>query len=320
MSAHIIDTCDAVVELIDSITNATTAPLIFVDLEGINLSRHGSISIMQLLIPPIPVVHLIDVLTLQANAFDTPGTKGQTLKILLESDRYGKVFFDVRSDSDALFSHFGLHLRGVIDLQLVEYASRPRPGKYIKGLAKCISEDGHMSMIQAREWARVKEVGRNLFAPEKGGSYEVFNKRPLVAALRDYCVQDVMVLPKLLSVYAEHLQTHMAAQIYEEGQRRVALSQSPGFNGIGPHMAVAPSFTWTRPRATKKLDFPISILCSKQLGGYCTVQDATHILKKEETMVKEPRLPNASGETAKPESEDSALDLSRGLKVLRLDD
>ena len=246
MSGNLVDTCEAVASLVDSISQATTTPLLFVDLEGVNLSRHGSISIMQLLMPPSPVVHLLDVCTLQASAFDTPGTKGQTLRSLLESDRYGKVFFDVRNDSDALFGHFGLHLKGVIDLQLVEYASRPRPGKFIKGLAKCISESGQMSMAQTQEWTRVKEAGQKLFAPEKGGKYEVFNHRPLNAALRDYCVQDAMVLPKLLLVYSERLQPHMAAQIYEESQKRVALSQSPTFNGTGMHMAVAPSFRWTR--------------------------------------------------------------------------
>ena len=43
-----VDTRDAVAKLIDDIVNATTISIIFVDLEGINLSRHGSISIMQL--------------------------------------------------------------------------------------------------------------------------------------------------------------------------------------------------------------------------------------------------------------------------------
>ena len=36
-------------------SSATPKPFIFV-----NLSRHGSISIMQLLVPPNPSVHLID--------------------------------------------------------------------------------------------------------------------------------------------------------------------------------------------------------------------------------------------------------------------
>jgi exonuclease 3'-5' domain-containing protein 1 len=121
MSANIV-TRDAVAKLIDDIVNATKTPFIFVDLEGINLSRQGSISIMQLLMPPAPVVHLVDVFRLQGHAFDTVGTTENTLRDLLESERYVKIFLDVRNDSDALFSHFRVNLNGVIDLQLIEYA------------------------------------------------------------------------------------------------------------------------------------------------------------------------------------------------------
>ena len=48
------------------------------------------------------------------------------------------------------------------------------------------------------------------------------------------------------------------------------------------------------------------------------VQDATPILKKEETMVKELKLSNASSATAKPEHEDSETDLSQILEDMRL--
>lgn len=99
---------------------------------------------MQLLVPPNPVVHLVDVHTLQKETFNTAGPGDQRLRTILESKDYAKVFFDIRNDSDVLYSHFQINLRGVIDLQLLEYASRPRRGKFVKGLAKCISEDGGM--------------------------------------------------------------------------------------------------------------------------------------------------------------------------------
>jgi exonuclease 3'-5' domain-containing protein 1 len=63
---------------------------------------------------------------------------------ILESKDYLKVFFDVRNDSDAMYSHYQISLGGVIDLQLLEFASRSRKGRFIKGLAKCISEDGSL--------------------------------------------------------------------------------------------------------------------------------------------------------------------------------
>lgn len=246
MSANIIDKCDAVIKLVDGITNASTPPFIFVDLEGIDLSRSGSISLMQLLMPPAPVVHLVDVFSLQGQAFDTIGTMGKSLKSLLESDHYVKVFFDVRNDSDALFSHFGIALKGVIDLQLVEYASRPMAGRLIKGLAKCISEDCDLSLTERRQWSLVKEAGRMLFAPERGGATRSSMRDRLPNALQDYCVQDVMVLPKLLSAYSANMQPHMASQVLDESRKRVAQSQAAHYNGKGRHMALAPSFSWTR--------------------------------------------------------------------------
>jgi hypothetical protein len=39
-----------------------------------------------------------------SDAFSTAGTNGQTLKTILESETIPKVFFDVRNDSDALYS------------------------------------------------------------------------------------------------------------------------------------------------------------------------------------------------------------------------
>lgn len=246
MSANFIDTVDALTRMVDDIVSTTTTPFIFVDLEGIDLSRHGSISILQLLIPPTPVVHLVDIFRMQGHAFESPGTKDKTLKDILESDQYVKVFFDVRNDSDALFSHFGVDLKGVLDLQLVEYASRPTAGRLIKGLAKCISEDHQMGCTESRKWTQVKEAGQKLFAPERGGAYAVFNERPLPEALRDYCVQDVMILPKLLVGYANRLQPHMAVQVIDESSKRVLQSQAAHFNGQGRHMALAPSFRWSR--------------------------------------------------------------------------
>src|SRR6187549_763034 len=75
------------------------------DLEGKNLSRHGSISILQLHVLPSNRTYLVDVHTLRDRTFSTCGTNGHTLKEMLESDAIPKVFFDVQNGSDALYSH-----------------------------------------------------------------------------------------------------------------------------------------------------------------------------------------------------------------------
>ena len=85
------------------------------------------------------------------------------MKAILESEQFPKVFFDVRNDSDGLYSHFQIKLSGVVDLQLLEFATRGVLGKYLKGLSKCISETTALSWAESRE---VKEAGQKLFDPE----------------------------------------------------------------------------------------------------------------------------------------------------------
>jgi exonuclease 3'-5' domain-containing protein 1 len=164
-----VDTMDLVHHLVKQIEDAVRKPFIFVDLEGISLSRDGVIAIMQILVPPSPMVHLVDICTSQNDAFDvSAGPGGQTLRTILEPKGYPKVFFDVRNDSDALFSHFQISLLGVIDLQLLEFASRPVQGRFVMGLAKCILEDGGLARDKSQAWQSTKEAGKYLFASEKG--------------------------------------------------------------------------------------------------------------------------------------------------------
>jgi exonuclease 3'-5' domain-containing protein 1 len=53
------------------------------------------------------------------------------------------------------------------------------PRKYLFGLSKCVEGDLFLTPAENRVWKDTKERGLNLFAPERGGSYEVSNARPL---------------------------------------------------------------------------------------------------------------------------------------------
>ncbi|KAL2636412.1 hypothetical protein R1flu_007891 [Riccia fluitans] len=173
----LIDTTKAVASLIDSLSNLPThPPSIYVDLEGVKLSREGSVSIIQIFILPTSTTHLIDIHTLGASAFNTPASSGtgQTLQGILESPSIPKAFFDVRKDSDALYSHFGIDLAGIHDIQLMELATRTFSKQYLSGLAKCMENDlfPTMTYTEKRHWREVKEAGIRLFSSERGGSYE----------------------------------------------------------------------------------------------------------------------------------------------------
>jgi exonuclease 3'-5' domain-containing protein 1 len=88
-------------------------PLIFINLEGVNLCRHGCISIITIMVREIGhpnQVYLVDVHILGHLAFETTiegGINGTTLKHALESPTIPKVFFDVRNDSGSVYIGLG---------------------------------------------------------------------------------------------------------------------------------------------------------------------------------------------------------------------
>lgn len=245
LDSSIVDTVDGIVAMIDAMDTkalkASTKPGLLVDLEGVNLSRDGSVSIVEIFALAKNHVFLIDVHTLCSKAFTTCGSdKLSTLQSILESPDIRKAFFDVRNDSDALHAHFGVKLAAVDDIQLMELGARRGSKRLVAGLAKCIQQDCPLSVNDRQAWAKTKEDGGKLFKPDKGGKYEVFNERPLSNLLRQYCEQDVALLPILYDVYASRLSGHWAGKVQEAARERVANSQSTIYNGHGRHMALGP--------------------------------------------------------------------------------
>jgi len=220
-------------------------PSLFLDLEGINLCRHGTISIISLFVAPFDAVYIVDITTLGAKAFTTATTAAHvgsaTLQTILEDPTVPKVFFDVRNDSDALFSLYGVRLAGVEDVQLMEIAGRvPIRRQYLAGLAKLMLKSNIVSRSEANDWLLVKDAGLKLFAPEKGGSFVVFDARPLRPEIEAYCANDVRYLPRLHARYWNGLNGAWKYKVVAEAARRVAESQGPGYNPRGPDKAKGP--------------------------------------------------------------------------------
>lgn len=238
----IIDTILDVAKMIDSMQELPTEPpSIYVDLEGVNLCRYGTISILQMYIHPLDRVYLVDVLTLKDKSFSTCGKSGHSLRDILESTAIPKVFFDVRNDSNALYYHFQIKLAGILDLQLMEHATRNVPGKYVSGLAKCIDRDAPLSYHERRNWLQIKDKGQRLFRPENGGSYEVFNERPLQRDISLYCAQDVQILPRLWAHYSSKIGPSWMQTVISFSKKRVEESQSPSYAPNGRDKALAPT-------------------------------------------------------------------------------
>ncbi|KAI9698309.1 MAG: hypothetical protein M1820_007471 [Bogoriella megaspora] len=238
-----VDSIDELRKMLDTFEDLPTSSVsIYVDLEGVDLSRHGTVSILQIHLAPQNHTYLVDIHVLQSQAFSITASNGITsLKTILESGTIRKAFFDVRNDSDALFSHFSIYLAGVVDIQLLELAARNYSRKYVSGLSKCVEKDAPMNATERSAWNTTKENGKKLFAPDQKGSYEVFNQRPMTTEIISYCAQDVWVLPKLLSRYQGKLSVAWKGKVEEATRKRIAQSQEPNFNGKGKHMAEGPA-------------------------------------------------------------------------------
>lgn len=241
MDVQMINETAALKKFLDDLPASGTTPNLYIDLEGNNLSRHGTLSLVTILVEPRHTVHLVDVHTLGKDAFTTPNTNDTTLQQILESESIVKVFFDIRNDSDALFSLFGVRVAGIEDIQLMEIASRTSSKRLLNGLAKCIERDAPISFSDKREWRATKDEGHRLFDPARGGSFAVFDERPLTPAMKKYCAQDVLHMPGLREVYKAKLGDAWWAKIQQETTARIDLSQSASFNGKGRHMAEGPS-------------------------------------------------------------------------------
>lgn len=122
----------------------------------------------------------------------------------------------------------------------MEVATRPCRRKHVNGLARCIEQDGSLSPADCKRWRDGKEKGVRLFAPERGGSYAVFNQRPLSKEILQYCIQDVHFMPHLWTYYNGKMTPQWRRRVEIASNERVRLSQSPAYVSHGQHKALAP--------------------------------------------------------------------------------
>jgi exonuclease 3'-5' domain-containing protein 1 len=237
----LVDSPSALTEFTDSLTDLPAdPPALYIDVEGENVCREGSVSLVTVLVSHRNHVYLIDIYSLGKAAFTTAGKQGKTLESILESANIPKVFFDVRNDSDALYAGFGISLRGVQDVQLMENASRSSRRRFLNGLARCIERDAPMTSHQKQLWLDAKGKGKRLFDPAKGGSYQIFNTRPLGEDILNYCIQDVQFLPHLRNTYWGRLGPAWKVKVEDETATRVRLSQSTQYQPQGSHKVLSP--------------------------------------------------------------------------------
>jgi exonuclease 3'-5' domain-containing protein 1 len=207
---------------------------LYLDLEGTRLSRHGTISLITVLIHPQKVMWLIDVFSLGNLAFTTASNNGTTLKSILEDAEVPKGLWDVRNDADALWALYHVDIAGVTDIQLLENASRTGDKTYIRGLDKCIQYDLKPGFMETHRWIKTKKEVTSLMATD------IFNVRPMDANTIQYCVNDVIHLPALHSLYLKRIESDWLANAMHESARRVAEAHSPGYDPQSPSKKLGP--------------------------------------------------------------------------------
>lgn len=214
---------------------------ISLDLEGRDLGRNGSICIVVL--ATANCTHLIDMVVLGSSALDAyPSESGQTddvlashphgtasnstpngtmggsyhlLRQVLESPYILKLMLDCRRDCKALYYGYRIRLRNVCDLQAA-YCCAFRPAyKHLPSMQAVLT---HLDLLSAAEKSIIIR-GKNCFCPEKGGSFQAWEERPLPPLLIHYCAVDVRHLFRVFYILKNYVD--YAISVSEEQIERV---------------------------------------------------------------------------------------------------
>ncbi|KJX99013.1 hypothetical protein TI39_contig378g00011 [Zymoseptoria brevis] len=244
----LVNTETALVSFLDSLTNlSNNPPALYLDLEGDNLCKDGTLTIISVLVQPLNHVYIIDIQSLGNSAFHKPTRNGSTFKSVLEDPHTTKVFFDVRNDSNALFFLFGISLAGIEDIQLMENASRVDYGRggtfraYVAGIGKCIERDAGLTQWEVAKWKGLKSKMASRFdATRFGQGIHVFAARPLDVEALQYCADDVRVLPRLRESYLARLSVAWKGMVEQETAKRVLISQTALYVPKGQQKARGP--------------------------------------------------------------------------------
>ncbi|KAK8029416.1 hypothetical protein PG993_010707 [Apiospora rasikravindrae] len=216
---------------ISSIPKSST---LYLDLEGHCLGRHGTISLMTILLHPQGLARIIDVLSLGKAAFSTVSKDGKSLKSILEDSAVPKCLWDVRNDADALWASYQVDLSGVVDIQLLENASRNGDKKYLCGLEKAIKNDLTLEPTLRNRWISSKQDIKGLMLTN------IFAARPVEEKTVQYCVNDVIHLPDLHTTYLGRISGPWLAKAKEETLRRLSDARSVAYNPQSDMKALGP--------------------------------------------------------------------------------
>ncbi|CAK7219875.1 hypothetical protein SBRCBS47491_003999 [Sporothrix bragantina] len=223
--------------------------LVYVQLHGHRLSRHGDLSLIAVRCYPHKEIHVIDVQALGAETFTTKSVFGLTLQSIFENPRLRKCFWDVRDAADALWAHHNVRLQGVIDLQLFENSCRHCPGTqrnesltYVRSLETAIGQDLQLPPEELIYNSRLRRTITSRLPST------AFKLRPLDTDTVEYCAYGVRYLPSLYLVYIKRVTAVWLPKIKKETARRVTVPMEGTYDPESPSKALGP---WGSGKAKK---------------------------------------------------------------------
>ncbi|EFE37934.1 hypothetical protein TRV_07424 [Trichophyton verrucosum HKI 0517] len=140
------------------------------------------------------------------DVFSTEDSTGTTLASIFECPVLRKAVFDVRGASDYLFHECEVTLDGIVDIQLMELATRDGSKEFLRGLATCICNDSSLSAKETLRWQESNDFKNYIFRPEVDEScIEKYMETPLRTEMIDHCAYSLVVLSRLYDVYDARL-------------------------------------------------------------------------------------------------------------------
>ncbi|GLC59037.1 hypothetical protein PLESTB_001435400 [Pleodorina starrii] len=175
-------------------------------------------------------IWLVDIESLgwRAFAYRSRLDGATSLKGLLEDPAVVKYLYDVRRDAVALSSEYGVRLRGVVDLQLVDVAVRQaegglRAGGWVEGLVSALSRGlaaGGRASAPARLAEDMAAATATARRYHESNNTQVWSRRPLTPELCEYAATDVRYLHALAEALSPRMHGELADRVIQESYRR----------------------------------------------------------------------------------------------------
>jgi hypothetical protein len=176
--------------------------LVSFDIEGVNLGRDGTITLLQIGINERKVF-CFDILALGKDVF-------QYLKPIFESETICKLCYDCRTDADVLKANHGVNIKYVYDIQvLYTFVFQNEGDPYLKGLQHALKIPGIVHPQMAKEVMLFKKKIKDSL--QKIGS-EIFIQRPIPNEILMYCVSDVIYLYKMFYLWCFYVDFSVVVQ------------------------------------------------------------------------------------------------------------